>query len=199
MTTQCGLDEVGRGALAGPIVAACVLLSDKHFNELCSSHLIIRDSKTLSIIQREKIFERISELKIPYATVSISAHHINQKGIQWANCEIMYRLIKKYKTPEYIVDGTLKLSSKGKKIICAAHADATVPAVMLAGIVAKITRDNYMMKLHKKTPIYGWNTNVGYGTKKHIQSVIKFGKTKYHRTHFVQTAVSHFLIKQNGI
>jgi ribonuclease HII len=87
----------------------------------------------------------------------------------------------------------LKFKAKEKiPVKSIAHADNSIPEVILAGIVAKETRDAYMRKLHTKFPNYNWKSNAGYGTKHHIQSILSFGTTHHHRTLFTNTAITHY-------
>lgn len=187
----CGLDEAGRGPLAGPIVGCGVILhsSFTQLETLCG--IKIRDGKLLSPIQRKKVF-RI--LKPPYATVVpawISVAGINRYGIGWANKEIFRRLIRKIQANRFVIDGNLHISvrNSAKYIQSIVDADATIPEVILAGICAKVIRDAMMDRYHKQFPPYHWDTNAGYGTKAHIEAIRRYGVTPLHRTVFVTTAL----------
>jgi ribonuclease HII len=193
----CGLDEAGRGALAGPLVAAAVLLPNDYRRVLKKLDTPLRDGKTLTVNQRRKIIKYIIKKCIRYRTEIISARIINNHGIGKSNREIFRRLIRKIEADKYIVDGNLKIGKiRGRmNIESKPHADAEIPAVIVAGIIAKFTRDKIMRKLHNKYPQYGWNSNAGYGTKKHIESIRYFGICRYHRNIFVTTAEKN-MIKQ---
>lgn len=180
------MDEAGRGPLAGPLVAAAVVLNFKFPSP-------IRDSKLLSRFQREKIYEELHTTNSQIEIEIISTKLINKNGIGWANKEIFRRLIKKVKADLYIVDGNLKINRL--KTISMIDADATVPSVILAGIVAKVTRDRIMEKMHEKYPHYNWKQNSGYGTKQHIEAIIKFGTCQEHRNIFVESAVKNYSAK----
>ncbi len=184
----CGLDEVGRGALAGPIVGGAVIINSK--SKILRSKL--KDSKLLSLKQRNESYRNIIDSGAIIGIEIVSAKLINKYGIGWANIEIFRRLIRKIKADKYIVDGNLCVSVRGssKKIISVVRADASVPEVMAASIIAKVTRDRLMQKLHFGYLNYGWDTNVGYGTSKHIEGLIKFGVTRHHRSLFVRTALA---------
>lgn len=174
----CGLDEVGRGALAGPLVAAAAIFNSQIPN--------LKDSKKLNARQRDLLYKIIlenAEIKIEI----ISARLINNRGIGWANREVFKKLIKKIKADKYIVDGNLRI----KSAISMVKADTKIPEVMAASIIAKVTRDNLMKELHKKHPHYGWMTNVGYGTSYHIRTIREFGTVHYHRNVFVTTALKN--------
>ncbi len=173
----CGLDECGRGPLAGPIVAAGVILL-KPIKGL-------NDSKKLTAEKRQKLFKKITQSST-YSVEIISVHQINTKGIGWANKQLFKRLAKKIVADKYIADGNLKLGKKIKSII---KADSKFQEVMAASIVAKVTRDKLMRELHEDFPNYGWQSNMGYGTKFHIAALREHGPTKHHRKLFIKTAL----------
>lgn len=173
----CGLDEVGRGCLAGPLVAAAVVLN-KH-------NLSLKDSKKLTPKQRRKLYNRMKRAKMEFAVESISARQINNRGMAWANKQIFKNLINRIEADRYIVDGSLKIRN-AKSLI---KADGKIKCVMAASIVAKVERDRLMTRLHKEFPKYGWKSNVGYGTKYHIQAIKEHGMSRYHRSVFVTTAL----------
>jgi ribonuclease HII len=179
----CGLDEVGRGPLAGPLVAAAIIL-----NSQCSM-LNLKDSKKLSRKQREKLFKAITESGSITKIETISSRQINNRGIGWANREIFRRLINVISADKYIVDGNLKIEVKNKNIKSIVKADATRKCVMAASIIAKVTRDRIMNDLHHEFPKYGWNVNMGYGTRNHIAAIKEFGTVRYHRDIYVTTAL----------
>jgi len=172
----CGLDECGRGPLAGPIVAAAVILQ-KPIKSL-------NDSKQLTPLKRQKLYHKIIKNSV-FAIEIISVRLINTRGIGWANKEIFRRLIRKIPADKYIVDGNLKI----KKAVSLIKADTKVREVMAASIVAKVTRDRLMRELHKEFKIYGWHSNKGYGTKYHVAALREHGPTKHHRKLFIKTAL----------
>jgi len=175
----CGMDEVGRGALAGPLMAAASIL-----NTQCSI-IYMKDSKKLSKSQRERIYKELMDAKIEYVVEEISVETINEKGIGWANKELFRRLKNKLIADVYIADGNLKIEGINSEV----KADNKYPEVMAASIIAKVKRDSHMRELHNLQMVYGWETNVGYGTKKHIEALRKYGMTKHHRVRFVETAL----------
>ena len=179
----CGLDEAGRGPLAGPIVGAAVVLNSQFsINQL-------EDSKKINSKQREKLYRLILESGAIVETEIITARQINNRGIGWANKEIFKRLIKRIEADKYIIDGVLKIKINNKNIKSVIKADATRKCVMAASIVAKVTRDQLMKHLHEEHPQYGWISNMGYGTRYHVSAIAEFGTVKYHRSVFVQTAL----------
>lgn len=191
----CGLDEAGRGALAGPLVAASVILtkSKKIIEKTAQSPL--KDSKTISKEKRLAIFNSLIKHKSIINIEIISTRSINNHGIGWANKEIFRRLIKKGSANIFVVDGSLKLGKfrdKTKIIKSVIRADATIEPVIAAGIVAKVIRDYIMNNLSKIFPVYFWEQNSGYGTKVHIQTIIKYGLVNYHRQIFTKTALTNF-------
>lgn len=173
----CGMDEVGRGALAGPLVAAAAILNSQIPN--------LKDSKKLSPEKRNKIYKKIIKSGAVVAVEIISARQINTKGMGWANKEVFRRLKNKIPADKYIADGNLKIAG----ITSLVKADTKIPEVMAASIIAKVFRDRTMTVLHERFPRYGWQSNKGYGTKYHITAIREHGITKYHRKKFVATAL----------
>lgn len=187
MIRICGLDEVGRGAFAGPLVAAAVIVRSNLTSLLAHCPVPLRDSKTLSHSQRQRIARYLVHKKVKCFVTSISAAEINQKGMAWANKEIFLRLIAKARATKYVVDGNLKLALSGSKIESRVRADRRVSQVKLASILAKLHRDRIMRHLHKEYPQYFWHLNKGYGTKKHQEAIIKHGPCEHHRKAWLAT------------
>jgi ribonuclease HII len=185
--TICGLDEAGRGPLAGPIVAAAVVIPR-------GMELDAIDSKRLSEKQRESWAENFkataSQRGIQYAIYEIDVWQINREGIGWANREVFRQLILKMDAGEYIVDGNHKLTDLGnkqKRTQSVIRADQFMPVVSAASILAKTHRDQIMRELHERYPHYHWNKNKGYGTAQHISALKTFGGTPHHRGKYVDT------------
>ncbi|MCL5004689.1 MAG: ribonuclease HII [Patescibacteria group bacterium] len=198
-----GIDEVGRGCLAGPVTVAATLLNIRPPQGLRSCggrKLTLRDSKKLSAKQREAWFDFIKQQKISFAVASVSPKIIDKINIsQAANLaakNAVRRLIKNSKLRiqncKFYLDGGLYLP---KSIIlnskfCILNSttvvkgDEKIPAISFASIVAKVHRDKLMKRLHKKYPRYGFIRNVGYGTKEHIKAIRKFGSSPIHRKSF---------------
>ncbi len=190
----CGLDEAGRGALAGPLVAAAVTIKNPYPDWLVNSKYKIIDGKLLKPNQWFVIYKWLRRHKIIINIEIISTRSINNHGIGWANREIFRRLIKKVEAHEYIVDGKLRIGriqGKSAKVHSVIDADATILPVILAGIVAKIERDRIMSELHKFYPQFNWIQNAGYGTEEHIKALQLNKLTRYHRTIFVTTAMKN--------
>lgn len=189
--TVLGVDEAGRGSFAGPLVVAGVCIDEQMEHYLLKEQIIIRDSKTMSEIQREKTFQVLHHLTIPTFVSIISVEDINTYGIGWANYEGIKRvqgLALHKPIKETVVDGKFplaKIAVPGLTIRCQVNADATEVPVMLAGIVAKVTRDRIMKQLHQEYPVYEWEKNKGYGTFVHRNMIKEYGLCVYHRVAFI--------------
>ncbi|MBX3065269.1 MAG: ribonuclease HII [Anaerolineae bacterium] len=199
--TLCGLDEAGRGPLAGPLVAALVAFPVDFDFSTVFPHNLLRDSKKLNKLQRENLISVIHEHALAVETEIITVNEINRRDIGWANRAAFERLIMRVTALEYIVDGNLKLRNLGKRakrVQCVVRADETVQAVAAASIIAKVTRDRVMQSLHNAYPQYGWNRNMGYGTRAHVLALQEYGITPYHRKQFATTALSHLTPRLPG-
>ncbi|MEP7289135.1 MAG: ribonuclease HII [Chloroflexota bacterium] len=189
----CGLDEAGRGPLAGPLVAAAVIFpADFVFTEVFPK-LKFGDSKKMSLHQREAVISYIHEFALATRVEVVSVEDINRQGIGWANRAAFERLIVGMEAERYIVDGNLKLTNLGRKarrVRSLVRADQTEQAVSAASIIAKVTRDRIMQDLHATFPVYGWDHNMGYGTAQHVDALQRFGLTVHHRYQFVTSALS---------
>jgi ribonuclease HII len=192
-----GIDEVGRGPLAGPVVV-CALALDKNALFLVRrSGLILRDSKKLTPLQREKWLIWIKENKIPYAVASISPRTIDKINISnaanLAAEKSFNQLVKKLKVVtkncRVFLDGGLYLGKsqiKNYQLKTVIRGDEKIPAISLASIVAKVIRDKKMEQLHKKYFRYGFDKHKGYGTKRHFCAIKKNGICILHRKTFLK-------------
>ena len=173
-----GVDEVGRGCLAGPVFAAAVILN-KNIN---TKNII--DSKKLSFNKRILLCEYIKKNSI-YALGIATVEEINKINILNASLLSMKRALSKLKVKPSIayIDGPFapKLNIKFKTFI---KGDERIKSIAAASIIAKVSRDLFMIKLSKKYPKYYWHKNFGYGTKDHLIGLKKYGITKYHRKKF---------------
>ena len=200
-----GIDEVGRGPLAGPVVVAALALPPNSKFKNQKSKLQLKDSKRLSREQREIWFAYIrKQPHIFYTTAIVLPKIIDKINIsQAANLAAslaLAKLIKNYKLRmkncRIFLDGGLytdnskiknqksKLQLKNIKCATIVKGDEKVPAIMMASIVAKVTRDRIMSRLHKKYPAYGFDEHKGYGTKKHRRAIKKNGYSPIHRRSF---------------
>lgn len=182
----CGLDECGRGALAGPLVAAAVVITNKQFLNNCP--IPIRDSKKLTPLARTKLVDFLRAKPIVYKIASIAVDKINDHGISWANKQIFLNLVNQIKADQYIVDGNINFSQTN--ITSQVKADNDVLEVSLASIIAKVYRDNLMAKLGTNFPHYCWHQNAGYGTLIHRQAISTHGPCPHHRTLFIRKVLS---------
>src|ERR1700693_3408552 len=192
--TICGVEEAGRGALAGPLVLAAVTLPHD-FSFHAVSRIVVRDSKELSLKQRLDAYHLIRDIALSVECEILSVAEINTRGINWANIEGFCRLVKSVRADHYVIDGRWNLPPIGKRgplVECRIKADQSVPAAMAAGIVAKINRDRLMLALHQEFPFYGWKSNTGHGTKEHLRALIEHGSCDHHRGQFVRTALRHY-------
>jgi len=173
-----GVDEVGRGCIAGPVVSAAVILK-KSINLK-----LLKDSKKISFKQREKISEHIKDNSY-YAIGVSSVEEIFKLNILQASLLSMKRAIKKLTiTPGLtLIDGNFAPTGlKNYKTII--NGDEKIKVISAASIIAKVYRDKFMIKLSKKFSNYAWEKNFGYGTKAHLDGLKKFGITIFHRKGF---------------
>jgi ribonuclease HII len=194
---QCGLDEVGRGALAGPLVAAAVIAPDDIVERLGPLSRFLRDSKTVPAARRREIAIALSQCVVTYEIVTIPTGQINERGIGWANREAFRLLITliaaREDVDEYVLDGKVRPprpAGVAAVIRCLPKADALVPAVSAASLLAKVYRDDLMRALATQHPHYGWERNAGYGAPTHLTALREHGPCAEHRTLFVTTALS---------
>lgn len=174
----CGLDEVGRGALAGPLVAAAVVLPDGF------SHPLLRDSKLLSESQRETIEPVIRREALGLQVIAIEVAEIDDRGVGWANRIAFERLIEQVVAQEYLGDGNLVIRT-GHRYRSVIGGDRLVPAISAASIVAKVFRDRLMRQLHPQYAHYDWERNKGYGTPHHLGAISRHGICIHHRRSFI--------------
>jgi ribonuclease HII len=190
--TICGLDEAGRGALAGPLVVAGVCLPAGIEIPDDGSDVVWRDSKLLTVRQRTRLGKAIVSQALEIALCVVSVDDINRHGINWANTDAFAALIRAMRADAYIVDGVWKLpdlADRAPYVRCVVGADRVIPSVLAAGVIAKLSRDRIMAELDELHPPYGWATNTGHGTEAHIPVIRSFGSTELHRTQFVDTAL----------
>jgi len=179
MKIIAGVDEVGRGSLIGPIYAAAVILN-KSINKK-----LLKDSKSLSKNKREELFTYIKKNSI-WAIGQASVEEIEKINILHASLLAMKRAITKLKKKPNIVlvDGNKLPDLKNYNLKYVIKGDQKIPSISAASIIAKVSRDKLITTLSKKFKNYGWDTNFGYGTKKHLRALKKFNITKHHRKTF---------------
>ncbi|MGH1376849.1 MAG: ribonuclease HII [Alphaproteobacteria bacterium] len=179
--TVCGLDEVGRGPLAGPVVAACVVIpKGKRTLDFIAD---IQDSKKLSLKKREHLYQKITE-HFPYAISEISPKEIDEINILQASLQAMKTAFNEIQDIDHaLVDGNKApdLSCPTTTVI---KGDAKSKTIAAASIIAKVHRDRVMQNLANRHPHYGWANNSGYPTKQHREALIEYGITEHHRKTF---------------
>lgn len=192
ITHIVGIDEVGRGPLAGPVtLGACVV----HVSLTRKNFKLIKDSKKLTSQSREVWYQKMLELqkegKINFALASISPKQIDTKGLSWAIKTALERSIEVLnlnpKTTMVLLDGGLKAPKIFKYQKTIIKGDEKEFSISLASIAAKVTRDREMTKLAKKYPVYGFEVHKGYGTLKHRAAIKKHGPSKIHRMSFLRS------------
>jgi len=177
---ECGLDEAGRGALAGPVVAAAVILP-KNF-----THLTLNDSKQLSVKKREELKVIIEQEALAWAIGTASCEEIDQYNILNASILAMHRAVDQLsiQPDRLLVDGNRFKPYMGIGHVCLIKGDARFLAIAAASILAKTHRDALMNELAEQFPVYQWEQNMAYPTKSHRQAIEKFGVTPQHRLSF---------------
>lgn len=180
----CGIDEVGRGPLVGPVVAACAYIpSDRLLHPVWKA---VNDSKKLAAAKREYLFGIIKDQCV-YSIAECSAQEIDMLNIHHATLLAMRRAYEaleiKANVELALIDGKFapELSCRTHTVV---KGDATSLSIATASILAKVTRDRMMARLHEEYPHYGWLTNAGYGTAEHMAGIAKHGITPYHRRSF---------------
>ncbi len=183
-TYVAGLDEVGRGPLAGPIVACCVILDLNVLDE--DLILYINDSKKVKRSKREELSEIIKEKALSYAIAISSNQEIDENGIAFSNNKVFLESCNSLSIkPDLVLsDGYLvkNIEIENKSVI---KGDTKSVCIAAASIVAKVYRDNLMREYAKKYPNYDFENNVGYGTSKHIEALKVYGRCGIHRNSFL--------------
>ena len=181
-TPFAGCDEVGRGCLAGPVVAAVVILPASY------SLPKLTDSKKLTPAQRAYLAPKIKKQALGWAIGSASVNEIDKYNILEATFLAMHRAVDKLmrqQTVAYLlVDGRFFKPYPSLAHMCIVQGDAYIPAIAAASVIAKTYRDAIMVRLGKAYPMYGWERNKGYCTHQHVEGIKKYGITQYHRQTF---------------
>jgi ribonuclease HII len=177
-----GVDEVGRGPLAGPVVAAAVILPPEERPSWLSR---VRDSKQLTPLQRESIFDRIRESRIAFGVGVVSHEVIDERGIAPATRLAMRHAIEKLSTrPDYLLIDYLRLPGIHIPQKGVVDGDSICVSIAAASIVAKVTRDRLMVELDGQFPGYGLAQHKGYGTPEHLEALQRLGPCPIHRKTF---------------
>jgi ribonuclease HII len=175
-----GLDEVGRGCLCGPVVAAGVILNPDR-----DKLLSLKDSKTVKKLDREELSDLIKEEALYWTIQSCSPSEIDDINILHASLKAMVKCSESEgASPDYLlVDGN-KSPATMLPHTCLVKGDDRSASIAAASILAKVHRDSLMESLHEKYPVFGWDRNVGYPTKEHFAGLQEHGYTKHHRMSF---------------
>jgi len=183
-----GVDEVGRGPLAGPIVGAAVVLDLSALND--EIILGINDSKKLSPKKREELSEIIKEKALSYEIASLDNNEIDSKGIGWCNNEIFKIAVSKLNVkPELVISDGYAVKGINIRNNFVIKGDAKSASIACASIIAKVYRDNLMHKYAKEYSQYGFEHNVGYGSTEHIDAIKKYGVCPIHRMSFLKNII----------
>ena len=177
---EAGCDEAGRGPLAGPVYAAAVILPKDFY------HPHLNDSKKMTEKARETLRPIIEREALAWAVVEVSAEEIDTINILNASITGMQRAVKKLSIrPDFLlIDGNRFKPCDGIPHQCVVKGDATYASIAAASVLAKTYRDEHMRRLAQEYPQYGWDRNMGYPTKEHIDAIIAHGYTPHHRKSF---------------
>lgn len=185
MGLMAGVDEAGRGPLAGPVVAAAVILDDaRRINGLA-------DSKVLTPLQRDKLYDRIREKALCCSVGSASVEEIDSLNILHATMLAMRRAVEglRLKPAKVLVDGN-RLPTLDVLSEAIVGGDAKVKSISAASIIAKVTRDRMLAELHEQFPHYGFAAHKGYSTPEHLEALRVHGPCIHHRRHFAPVAAT---------
>jgi ribonuclease HII len=174
-----GADEAGRGALAGPLVAAAVILPDTF--DITG----LNDSKALTRLQREACYRRIVDGAIAWIACRTMPKRIDRRGLHRSNLSLLRRAVVSLPaTPDYVLTDGFPVRRLGCPALAVKKGDAVCASVAAASIVAKVTRDRTMDRYHRRFPGYGFDHNRGYGTREHWDALERLGPTPIHRFSF---------------
>ena len=174
-----GCDEVGRGCLAGPVVASAVVLNpDRYIPRIC-------DSKTVTAPERDRLYERITREAICWSVVAVDPTEIDRINIHQASLRAMQRAILALAPlPDMVLVDAFRVPDLPMAQRGVVHGDTRCTAIAAASIVAKVTRDRAMLELHGRDPRYGFDRHKGYATRDHLDAVSRFGYSDAHRRSF---------------
>lgn len=177
---EAGCDEAGRGPLAGPVFAAAVILPADFY------HPLLNDSKKMTEKAREQLRPIIEREALAWAVEEVSAEEIDTINILNASIVGMQRAVRRLKMkPEFLlIDGNRFKPFDNYRYQCVVKGDATFASIAAASVLAKTYRDEHMRRLAQEFPQYGWEKNMGYPTKEHVEAIIRYGYTPHHRKSF---------------
>lgn len=195
-----GLDEAGRGPLAGPVVAAAVVFSESEkIGEMIK--MGVRDSKLLTSSKRDYLYEKIIEKCSDWSVSIVSQETIDEINILQASLLAMRQAVNSLRIrPDFlIIDGTFTISDFPISQLAVPKADQRIFSVSAASVIAKVTRDRLLVELDEKFPNYGFAKHKGYGTKDHIAAIRKHGPCEIHRKSFSPIDEIIKKIKRSGL
>ncbi len=182
----CGIDEAGRGPLAGPVVAGAVILPRD-----CQI-LYLNDSKKLTARRRELLYEEIMEKALAVGTGVVSHARIDEINILQATYEAMRQAIEKLgMAPDILLNDAVTIPEVTLKQVPIIKGDAKSVSIAAASVIAKVTRDHMMVEMDQKYPGYGFASNKGYGSAAHIASIREMGPCEIHRKTFIRNFTNH--------
>ena len=174
-----GVDEVGRGCLAGPVVAAAVILDpNRYIPRVC-------DSKTVTSLERDRLYERIIRVAVAWGVAACDPPEIDHINIHQASLRAMNRAVMSLiPLPDIVLVDAFRIPDLPLAQKPVIHGDSRCTAIAAASIVAKVTRDRAMIELHASDPRYGFDRHKGYATRDHLDAVGRFGYSAAHRRSF---------------
>jgi ribonuclease HII len=174
-----GVDEVGRGCLAGPVVASAVVLDpERYIPRIC-------DSKTVTALERDRLYERITREAICWSVVGVDPGEIDRINIHQASLRAMQRAVLALAPlPDMVLVDAFRIPDVPMAQRGVVHGDTRCTAIAAASIVAKVTRDRAMLELHGRDPRYGFDRHKGYATRDHLAAMSRFGYSAAHRRSF---------------
>ena len=185
ITPLAGVDEAGRGACAGPLVIASVVLADPFAPELAK----VRDSKDVSEAEREKLFDLVTSAALSISVITVPAAEVDSRGVHAANLDGMRRAVQGLSvTPNYVLTDGYAIEGLAIPNLAVWKGDQVVTCISAASIIAKVTRDRIMRELDTEFPNYGFAKHKGYITKVHTEALQEHGPCIEHRRSFANIA-----------
>ena len=174
-----GVDEVGRGCLAGPVVAAAVVLDpDRYVARVC-------DSKTVTALERARLYDKITRVAISWCVAACDCEEIDRINIHQASLKAMQKAVLGLTPyPDFVLVDAFRIPDLRMAQRAVEHGDTRCTAIAAASIVAKVSRDRMMLELHARDPRYGFDRHKGYATRDHLDAVSRFGYSEVHRRSF---------------